>query len=71
MNANELADYMQMKADTEMSPKFQRVATMLREQQDKIEKLERWKKTWYSYTKDIEESIFSLQEQIRKLEGEE
>ena len=37
MNANELADYLQNKAEVELNPRLQEAATMLRQQQQLIE----------------------------------
>ena len=39
MNANELADYLQNKAEVELNPRLQESATMLRQQQAEIEAL--------------------------------
>ena len=39
MNANELADYLQNKAEVELNPRLQEAATMLRQQQAEIESL--------------------------------
>jgi len=39
MNANELADYLQNKAEVELQPRLQEAATMLRQQQAEIEVL--------------------------------
>jgi hypothetical protein len=39
MNANELADYLQNKAEVELQPRLQESATMLRQQQAEIEAL--------------------------------
>ena len=39
MNANELADYLQNKAEVELNPKLQKAAAMLRQQQAEIEAL--------------------------------
>ena len=39
MNANELADYLQNKAEVELQPRLQESATMLRQQQAQIEAL--------------------------------
>ena len=39
MNANELADYLQNKAEVELQPRLQEAATMLRQQQAEIENL--------------------------------
>ena len=40
MNANELADYLQNKAEVELNPRLQESATMLRQQQEKLTKYE-------------------------------
>ena len=39
MNANELADYLQNKAEVELNPRLQKAATMLRQLQTENEKL--------------------------------
>jgi len=39
MNANELADYLQNKAEVELNPRLQEAATMLRQLQTENEKL--------------------------------
>ncbi len=39
MNANELADYLQNKAEVELNPRLQEAATMLRQLQAENEKL--------------------------------
>ena len=39
MNAYELADYLQNKAEVELNPRLQETATMLRQQQAEIEHL--------------------------------
>ena len=38
MNAEELADYLQNKAEVELNPRLQEAATMLREQATKLRK---------------------------------
>lgn len=40
MNANEIADYLQNKAEVELNPRLQEAATMLREQATKLRKYE-------------------------------
>lgn len=45
MNANELADYLQNKAEVELNPRLQESATMLRQQQAEIEALKSRKLT--------------------------
>lgn len=40
MTANEIADYLQNKAEVELNPRLQEAATMLREQAAKLRKYE-------------------------------
>ena len=46
MNANELADYLQNKAEAEHNPRLQEAATMFRQLQTEIEKIEKLMNFW-------------------------
>ena len=54
MNAYELADYLQNKAEVELNPRLQESATMLRQQQAEIEALKSRKLTDEEIDKAIE-----------------
>ena len=54
MNAIELADYLQNKAEVELNPRLQESATMLRQQQAEIEALKSRKLTDEEIDKAIE-----------------